>query len=89
MVSAIETVGTPLRLLHLQILPQRLDPVGMLHGLAISTGQRGLSPPPSEGQSSLTLMIQNWPGLLSLPLCEQIIEEPSQADQATAPSILR
>ncbi|QPN57910.1 hypothetical protein [Synechococcus sp. CBW1108] len=35
MVSAIETVGTPLRLLPLQILPQLLDPVGLLHGLAL------------------------------------------------------
>jgi hypothetical protein len=44
----------------------------------------GRSPSPSEGQKSLQLEIQDWLGLLGLTLSEQIIEEPSQADQAPA-----
>ena len=48
----------------------------------------GRSPQPSEGQQSLQLRIQDWLGLLGLTLREQIIEEPSQADQAPAPAFL-
>ena len=48
----------------------------------------GRSPQPSEGQQSLQLWIQDWLELLGLPLREQIIEEPSQADQAAAPAFL-
>jgi hypothetical protein len=70
----METEGTPLRLLPLQILPQLLDPVGLLHGLAMSTGKGGRSPQPSEGQKRLQFRI-NWRlRLLGLTLREQIIE---------------
>ena len=44
------------------------------------------SPLPSEGQQSFQLQIEEWLGLLGLTLREQIIEEPSQADQAPAPA---
>ena len=48
----------------------------------------GRSPQPSEGQQSLQLRIEDWLGLLGLTLRAQIIEEPSQADQAPAPAFL-
>jgi hypothetical protein len=48
----------------------------------------GRSPPPSEGQQSLQLRIQDWLGLLGLTLRVQIIEEPSQADEASAPAFI-
>ena len=40
----------------------------------------GLSPQPSEGQQGLQLGIQDWLGLLSLTLREQIIEKPGEPD---------
>jgi hypothetical protein len=50
------------------------------------SSERGTKPPPSEGQRSFQLQIEEWLGLLGLTLREQIIEEPSQADQAPAPA---
>ena len=50
--------------------------------------ERGQKPPQSEGQQGLQLGIQDWLGLLSLPLCEQIIEEPGEPDQPPAPALL-
>lgn len=84
----METEGIPLRLLPLQILPQPLDPLGLLHGLAMSTEKGGRSPQPSEGQQRLQLRI-NWRlRLLGLALREEIIQEPSKADQTPAPAFL-
>jgi len=48
------------------------------------SAERGPKPPALKGQQSLQLRIQDWLGLLGLPLREQIIEEPSQTDQAPA-----
>lgn len=43
----------------------------------LKSAEWGRSPQPSEGQQGLQLGIQDWLGLLRLPLCEQIIEESS------------
>jgi hypothetical protein len=51
-VSAMETEGTPLKLLHLQILPQRLDPLGLQHGRAMSTEKGAAAPSPQKGSSA-------------------------------------
>ncbi len=55
--------------------------------MRIHAPEGGRSPPPrSKGQQRLQLGIQNWLGLFGLTLREQIIEEPSQADQTPAPA---
>ena len=46
----------------------------------------GRSPQASEGQQSFQLGIQGWLGLLSLPLDQQIIQKPSEANQPPAPA---
>jgi hypothetical protein len=61
-------------------------PVMPLLGLARCPLQGRRSPLPSEGQRSFQLQIEEWLGLLGLTLREQIIEEPSQADQAPVPA---
>ena len=57
-----------------------------LLGLARCPLKGGRSPLSSEGHRSFQLQIEEWLGLLGLTLHEQIIEEPSQADQAPAPA---
>ena len=47
----------------------------------------GRSPQPSEGQQGLQLWIQDWLGLLSLALGEQIIQKPGEPDQPPAPAL--